>query len=111
MSEQSIANEALTPVDWSATRVQCYESWDDTKSGVAEIVTEYGQFLLTSHQHPVIAVFSAPSDRRCVAALALHGQTFGFTWADVDALEECGSAANLIADRIAALLPPRDGDS
>jgi hypothetical protein len=47
------------------------------------------------------------------AALALHGQPFGFTWDDVDALREAEVHANdervsAVADRIAALLPPRE---
>ncbi len=71
-------------------------------------------------------------NRHAVAALALHGQLFGFTWADVDALDGARSATRsyeyeygsdvrgadngtlpeLVAlaslrDRIAALLPPR----
>lgn len=65
------------------------------------------------------------------AAVALHGQPFGFTWADVDMLREevepCGCrqtasaaedaevmcvfrALEALADRIAALLPPREGE-
>ena len=69
-------------------------------------------------------------DLHALAALALHGQPFGFTWEDVDALrydaEQARRLAVLhagrwygdmhelevrlssIADRIAALLPPRD---
>lgn len=61
-----------------------------------------------------------------VAALALHGQPFGFTWEDVDALElvyrrvlrvpeplgEDGAAAverlHSHVARLASLLPPRD---
>lgn len=59
-----------------------------------------------------------------LAALALHGQPFGFTWEDVDALRRCADAIEgadggyfdagsedlrAVADRIAALLPPRHG--
>lgn len=56
------------------------------------------------------------------AALALRGQPFGFTWEMVDALRECvngrrwaeihadrRAAANGAINRIAALLPPREG--
>lgn len=59
------------------------------------------------------------------AAVALHGQRFGFTWDDVDYLRQLvasfrglgtapdadGAADNArsLADRIAALLPPREG--
>lgn len=52
------------------------------------------------------------------AALALHGQDFGFSWDDVDAVREAVEGAEgsgyddrrlvHLADRIAALLPPRD---
>lgn len=59
-----------------------------------------------------------------LAALALHGQPFGFTWEDVDALRwaagfavgtsvttdytrEKSARLSYLADRIAALLPPR----
>ena len=59
--------------------------------------------------------------RHALAALALHGQDFGFTWEDVDMLRDCSgwmdlgepwpkeaSALRDLADRIAALLPPRE---
>jgi hypothetical protein len=74
-------------------------------------------------------------DMHDAAALALYGQSFGFTWADVDAVRECAEAwrreqvdyadsmdaapsdspgygrmldlMGSLADRIAALLPPR----
>jgi hypothetical protein len=55
------------------------------------------------------------------AALALHGQPFGFTWDDVDAIRHAAKMARTwdevvgdpdvldgLADRIAALLPPRE---
>lgn len=58
--------------------------------------------------------------RHLHAALCLYGQRFGFTWEDVDGLRALaeslsgniinpGSVAPLrnLADRIAALLPPR----
>lgn len=58
----------------------------------------------------------AGRDRHALAALCLHEQPFGFTWEDVDLLsysdlDEFDVAAtgrlNSLADRIAALLPPR----
>lgn len=67
----------------------------------------------------VIAQMRDESDRHALAALALHGQPFGFTWDMVDHLrglakmvERQGLEASpiwtrAIADRIAALLPPR----
>lgn len=50
--------------------------------------------------------------RHALAALAFHGQDFGFTWEDVDALRMAADITEAgifydIADRIAALLPPR----
>ena len=52
-----------------------------------------------------------------VAALLLHDQPFGFTWADVDALRlaaaydpttgELSMALDSLAQRIEELLPPR----
>lgn len=65
-----------------------------------------------------------PSHRHALAAALLHGQPFGFTWDDVDAIRgEAMTWENRIvtpddekpepfltnlADRIAALLPPRE---
>jgi len=123
--------DELKPVDWSGVRTQCFDRWDDTKSGVAEIYADATQFTLTSHQHPYIADFSHPSDRRTVAARALYEQSFGFTWKDVAILlaviesarhaeEHCTSVSEVlevqgqeehareIVARIAAMLPPRD---
>ena len=71
-----------------------------------------------------------PSTRKAAAALALHGQPFGCTWAMVDAIRECANGlrrladdtyneaatadayrtaetAEQAADHLAALLPPR----
>jgi hypothetical protein len=49
-------------------------------------------------------------DRDALAALALHGQPFGFTREDVDLLrwvaEHTDHATGRLADRIEALLPP-----
>lgn len=50
-------------------------------------------------------------ERHAFAARALHGQPFGFTWEDVDTLRESPpdeSLLDAIADRVAALLPPRE---
>ena len=47
-------------------------------------------------------------NRHQLAAIALHGQPFGFAWDDVDRLRATNdSALGSLADRIAALLPPR----
>lgn len=54
-------------------------------------------------------------DRHALAALALHGQTFGFTREDVEALRSLSADLHpnnepfySLADRIAALLPPEE---
>lgn len=54
-----------------------------------------------------------PEWLHAIAALCLHGQNFGFTWADVVNLRATalhanwpGHWADSLADRIAALLPP-----
>lgn len=64
------------------------------------------------------------TDLQAVAALCLYGQPFGFGWEDVEALRhaaagylsgdfigragpDAGVALDSLADRIAALLPPR----
>lgn len=60
----------------------------------------------------------AADDRRALAALALHAQPFGFRWSDVDMIRSTVLADDMhshddhwalqrLADRIAALLPPR----
>ena len=47
-------------------------------------------------------------DRHQLAAVALYGQPFGFTWDDVDRLRTTNDPVlRSLADRIAALLPPR----
>lgn len=63
-----------------------------------------------------------PAERHQVAALALHGQPFGFTWEDVDDLTDIANAiksegsewtdgyherVRSLAQRIADLLPQR----
>lgn len=61
----------------------------------------------------------AGDERHALAALALHGQPFGFTWKDVDMLRSTVLADDLhshddwwelqrLGSRIAALLPPRE---
>lgn len=59
-------------------------------------------------------------ERRGLAALALHGQAHGFTWHDVDFIRATVLADDMhspddwfvlqrLGERIAALLPPREG--
>lgn len=58
-------------------------------------------------------VLHTPEQRHAVAAHVLHGQPFGFTWDMVDDLRAYAADHDdtprllRIADRIAALLPPR----
>jgi hypothetical protein len=89
---------ALTPEQWWLAR------------GAKEI--SLGEEWL----HVGNALIDPRLDRHALAALALHGQPFGFTHEDVDELREAYEADPLlvgrdvldIADRIAALLPPRE---
>jgi hypothetical protein len=109
---------ALTQQEW-ADIADDPAWWADR---VGEIAAGAGEVLewRTNHPRP-----------HAVAALALHGQPFGFTWEDVDLLRDdltgehdwawegdqrvdCGEfgdvkAARLaLAAKIAALLPPRE---
>lgn len=128
MANETEIRPALSEREWQSKHhwIQCYDSWSEeaaAKSGVAEIKAGDGYLHLTSHQHPDFADFSAPTDRHALAALALCGQPFGFTHDDVEFVRSMeGSewdrfgpteyrqmAVRLqsIADRIAALLPPK----
>ncbi len=71
---------ALSPEEWALRHhfIQCFDSWDEETVGVGEVSAGPDYLHLTSHQHPIIAVFDAQSDRHALAALALHGQPFGF---------------------------------
>ena len=83
-----------------------------------------GSEFLTIQDKPHHASYAfSGNDRHALAALALHGQPFGFTWADVDTLAkevgymeaateyqvdpEITDRLRSLIDRIAALLPPR----
>lgn len=122
MSEESMSEEsqpALTPAQWAARSVEA----DSGERWVAELPTvsadgeglhvrlddDYYNFTLTGQK------------RHGVAALALYGEPFGFSWADYEAV---GNARNALGwrvmndddpemarlaslmNRIAALLPP-----
>lgn len=94
---------ALTPEQWAALRLQ-------DEGGAVHIdgdaVEAEGRF--------------AGDERRALAALALHQQPFGFSWKDVDLIRSTVLADDIhshdewwalqrLGDRIAALLPPRQG--
>lgn len=96
MSEVKLA---LTPADWA--------DW------CAEVERSYEY----AHKYLRRSMF----DDHGTAALLLHGQPFGFTWEDVDTLRyeaesewlgvsspNPGDILSSIADRIGALLPPRE---
>lgn len=112
MSEETIA--ALTPEEWGALDVGDLE----------EQSRAFGSVLAAHTGGPLSrAVLKRNlSERRfAAAALALEGHPQGFTWRDVDALRFLAGtidrqhpggmnafrAVQSIADRIAALLPPR----
>lgn len=111
-SETAPMKPALTAEEWARRfhSIQCYDSWSEEqseKTGVGEISADLDYLRLTSHQHSEIANFSAPSDRHALAALALYGQPFGFSWQDVWNLRNVPALEiHHIADKIAALLPP-----
>ena len=100
---------ALTPEEWEMFNKQGHGPHD-------------GPLRDVELRDEVIAVFpqgegwyGKGTDRHALAALALHGQPFGFTREDVELLREhigrdChavhSQAAMHLADRIAALLPP-----
>lgn len=96
---------ALTPEEWQRQQVEREEHATST-------VWESARFLGAEYL-----------DAHAVAALALHGQPFGFTWEDIATLDiAVGATAALQAHgweqeaahlktlraRIAALLPPRE---
>lgn len=129
---QDISPPALTPEEWEELRYSrpTIEIWDDPPPAGSGCVG-------VEDQHPDAQKGYArvePPARHALAALALHGQSFGFTWEDVDRLREMqmdvgGEFAHItdaeqrallemdvrmervwmldLADRIADLLPPR----
>jgi hypothetical protein len=101
---------ALSPQEWAQARVNA------NGFRLAHRVSGGGlSFHGHSRTHPdVLPYLISPEEGHALAALALHGQPFGFTWQDVDVLryeatQGCTRAAilNMLAYRIAALLPPR----
>ena len=126
-------SNALTPEEWGESE---FESFYGTHKTSAH-VDHKGRWFFAStgpegEREAVILNQSDDDGRACkaLAALALRDQPFGFTWDDVDALryyadqniEDAGpfgegwtsdetakaqSTCRSLADRIAALLPPR----
>lgn len=109
---------ALTPEEWAArrwVRPQGQELVVSATGGANVEILEIG-----TEDGPDWQLFN--EERHPVAALALHGQPFGFTWKDVDLLRDADLhvdwpdgvvadrtrvAIDGLADRIAAMLPPR----
>jgi hypothetical protein len=108
---------ALTPEEWARMGGGGKPKPND------EVFVEGDNICVVSDSGRV----SAGYDRHALAALCLHGQPFGFTWEDVDLLVQLGGyeapgfsphyedgrllphpAVKSLADRIAALLPPRE---
>ncbi|HET7234518.1 MAG TPA: hypothetical protein VFJ16_31185 [Longimicrobium sp.] len=118
------------------------DEWEDFRTGDPLAVKrggmERGSYVLARRVSDAVGELFEISDgfdtiavpqpaAHALAALALHGQPIGFTWADVDAVEEVTSVyaseyegfggehqltwerARSAVRRIAALLPPRDG--
>lgn len=104
MADDTSITPALTPEQWAEVR--------EDKLGEGDFLDSYGG------EHSVRG-----GREHALVALLLHNQPFGFTWGDVDLLRATaqyvvrGDRLNLwgreadrlnaLADRIAALLPPR----
>lgn len=95
-----------TTADWRRDIVEALDGYVDLDMGTVDV--SLGGSSGVRH---------AQTERFLLCALLLEGQPFGFTWNDVDALraiegsggqyEREEAACRSIADRIAALLPPR----
>lgn len=96
---------ALTPEEWAELRLR----------------DERGTARIDGGRVEAEGRFDA-EPRHALAALALHGQPFGFSWKDVDMLKSTVLADDFhshddwwalqrLGERIAALLPPRDEPS
>lgn len=120
---------ALTPEEWAAFTLPVDE-WP--KDG-SEVMGASNDFLRDRSGDVIVTTdWDVPKNPHGLAAALLYGQPFGFTWADVD---RCRTIAATLqaefddpdaeryddgalydeilnwqsqADRIAALLPPRD---
>jgi len=120
MSEREI-KPALTREEWARKGVN--RSW-----GFVQAEIEYAGTVRPDGEEAdddavwVIgadeSIYFDGDDRHALAALCLHGQPFGFTWEDVDLLQEAAIKGRSVtdgpdpdfwglADRIEALLPPR----
>lgn len=115
MSEQ--IKPALTPEEWA------------NKTGPAidgELVVEGDDLRVREPDFQTWTTYTLrPEQRHAIGARCLRGQPFGFTWDDVDGLRQVAEQLptfgagpggtdvpdpelTSLADRIAALLPPRE---
>jgi hypothetical protein len=116
---------ALTPEEWKAPNV----IRGSTRAGLSKGQREQQELIIDNPSRPgSVSFHSDPQERHALAALALYGQTFGFTREDVEMLREeaddvvkeafeagerVAASRNpralsilALADRISALLPP-----
>ncbi len=115
---------ALTPLEWAKREYVQKEHASDTGRRMNIFAALYegyasepeeGEVLLVGPAHGHDAGICPAEARHAVAALALHGQPFGFTREDVHhlrVLEHTGIwpisvNSGSLADRIEALLPPK----
>jgi hypothetical protein len=116
---------ALTPDEWSALE---YVREGKTSIRIDDKMARWGGALEVGNDEIETHSFHNGEARHALAALALHGQAFGFSWEDVRYLREIADDVEFhyrddsgptpvyrpnpdlawLADRIAALLPPRD---
>lgn len=117
MKEATKVEPALTPEEWGGPGAVPGK----VSPGIGRVV-KAGDSVGLELFKPKVQAKIPEALRHALAALCLHDHPFGFTWEDVDELrreaEWCrtkshnlGVAENLedLADRIAALLPPREG--
>jgi hypothetical protein len=105
---------ALTAEEWRHESMDRDTFFESGRRNDIEVLAE-GSRLFVAAEH----VFEA-GNRHALAALALHGQPFGFTWDDVVAAKEAAFELRMmqnrpaadrlddLANRIASLLPPRE---
>ena len=117
MAEGGEIRPALTVEEWRERRANRggYEVAVDEEGGLTITQRLYGDW----GQPDSIQVTLPREASAVLAALALCGQPFGFTWGDVHALRECLwsseegrqelRAVGHVIERIAALLPPENG--
>ena len=105
---------ALTPDEWG----------NEIRAIAPDVERESLSIALRAflYDPPSVDARTRTEQRHALAAIALHEQPFGFTWKDVDGLRYLAAGIDRqhpggmnalgivsdLADRIAALLPPRE---